>query len=572
MKESTQTLLFIAVALGSVLIATQSQPTDATYQVSEEIGKPLFAPFETEQAKSLRIVRFNEETATLRDFEVAEEDGVWTIPSKGGYPADAEDQMAEASTGVVDLEILSIASQSAEDHAAFGVVEPSSDLEVGSTGVGARVTLADGAGKSLVDVVIGKPVRDAEDQRFVRRTSQDIVFTAAIDPSKFSTTFEDWIEDDLLDLNAWDIARVQVKDYTAELVMQGFRPAMAFDPRADLTVDFDDGESVWQPRTLKQYNQDAEAYEEFELTELQELNKETLDDLKNAVGDLKIVDVERKPSGLSADLKAGEDFFDNRAAVSSLMKRGFAPTRGEGDSTEILSSEGEVLVTTKEGIEYVLRFGKLQLSEDEPAAAADGEEDADAGSGVNRYLFVMARVNKELIEAPELEIVPDEEPASEESEDAEADDETSDSREEIKKRNQRQQEDYEAKIAAAEKRAGELNDRFGDWYYVIADDVYKKIAVGRDELITAKEPEYEDESTGPAESGPLGSVGGGIPGLPGVQFNPPAADTGAEETPPAAEEPAEEAMVGETEEAATEEPIAEPAEVADAVEAAAEAQ
>lgn len=552
MKESTQTLLFIAVALGSVLIATQSRPTDATYEVSELIGKPLFDAFEPEQAMALRIVEFNEETATLRDFEVAEEDGVWSIPSKGGYPADAESQMAEASTGVIDLEILTIATKSAEDHTEYGVVEPSSDLDVGSTGVGTRVTLTDQASESLVDVVIGKEVKGAEDQRYVRRTSQDVVFTVAIDPSKFSTKFEDWIEDDLLDLEAWDIARVQVKDYTAELVMQGFRPAIAFDPRADLTLDFDDGESAWRPGELKQYNKEAEAYEDFELTPEQELNEETLNELKTAVGDLKIVDVERKPGGLSADLKAGEDFFGNRSAVSSLMERGFAPTRGEGDSTDVLSSEGEVLIGTKAGVEYVLRFGKLQLSEEGGVDTAKADEEGDeASSGVNRYLFVMAQVNEDLIEAPEIEVVPEEAAADASEEEGEAEDAT-DSRKEVEKRNQREQEAYEGKLTDAATRAAELNDRFGDWYYVISDEVYRKIAVGRDELISAKESDPADGDTPSAQAatpGPLGSIGGGIPGLPnvpGVNFNPAAAaetpTEDAEETTEAVGEAMQEAV------------------------------
>src|SRR5690242_13939793 len=103
MKESTQTLLFILAAVVSVLAASWSRPTDVTYRVDDLIGKPLFAPFETEEATAMRIVRFDEETATLREFEVAEDRGVWSIPSKGGYPADAERQMAEASTGVVGL-------------------------------------------------------------------------------------------------------------------------------------------------------------------------------------------------------------------------------------------------------------------------------------------------------------------------------------------------------------------------------------------------------------------------------------------------------------------------------------
>lgn len=565
MKESTQTLLFLGAAIASVFLAASSRPSDATFEVDGLIGTPLFNPFETEEASSLRIVRFDEETATLSDFEVAEQDGVWSLPSKGGYPADAERQMAEATTGVIDLEILAIASQSAADHAEYGVVEPSDDLEVGQEGVGTRVALEANNGEALVDVVVGKEVKDADDQRYVRKTTQDVVFVVGIDPEKFSTSFEDWIEDDLLKLSTWDIARVQLKDYSAELVMQGFRPAIAFDPRADLTVDYDDDESKWVPGKLLEYDRDAQQYNEFELAENEQLSKEQLDELKTALGDLKIVDVERKPSGLSGDLKTGDDFFQDRSSVQSLMERGFAPTKGESGETEVLSSEGEVFVTLKDGVEYVLRFGKLRLSEAgeegsdaaNEAAESDADPDDKKGNGVSRYMFVMARLNDTIIEQPELEAVPeasDDSPAEDGAEDdteaaeegndeeaAEGDAEPeTESRDEVIQRNQRMQDEYNAKIAKANTRVEELNDRFGDWYYVISDEVYKKVAIGRDGLIVAKELEEGEEAPGPDTSGPLGGSGASVPGLPsvpGVDFNPFATLEGetAEQQDPASE-------------------------------------
>lgn len=601
MKESTQTLLFILAAVVSVLAASWSRPTDVTYRVDDLIGKPLFAPFEPEEATSMRIVRFDEETATLREFEVAEEKGVWSIPSKGGYPADAERQMAEASTGVVGLDILSIASQDASEHAEYGVVEPSPSLEVGQTGVGTRVTLESSSGKKLVDLVIGKAVKGADAQRYVRKPTQDVVYTVAVDPSKFSTKFEDWIEDDLLKINTWDIARVDIKDYSAELVMQGMRPALALDPRAELTIDYNDADSKWTPRELKEYDRDAEAYKSFELGDNEELNEATLTDLKNAVGELKIVDVERKPTGLSGDLKAGEDLFKDKASIQSLMQRGFAPVGSASGGTEVMSSEGEVILTQKDGVEYVLRFGKLQLSDDEEAPtedkAAEGEEaDAKKATGVNRYLFVMARYNDSMIPAPELEEVPaaDEAPEDDAAEDeadeaaepaegeeategapeeategatAEADKakaEAAAKRDEIIKANQRKEDEYNAKVAAAKARVAELNDRFGDWYYVISDEVYKKVAIGRDELVKVKDPAEGEGAEGEgAKMKPAVPSGiPGLPNLPGMQFNP---SFPAPEAEPTTEEAATEEEPAEAEEPATSEPAAsEAADEADA--------
>ena len=71
--------------------------------------------------------------------------------------------------------------------------------------------------KPLVDLIVGKAVRDAEGQRYVREAGRDVVYVIEIDPAKLSTNFEDWIEKDLLKLNAWDLQQVDVKDYSAEM-------------------------------------------------------------------------------------------------------------------------------------------------------------------------------------------------------------------------------------------------------------------------------------------------------------------------------------------------------------------
>ena len=174
----------------------------------------------TEDAKRLRIVRFDEDTATLREFEVAEQDGLWSIPSKDGYPADAAQQMAEAATSLMDRKILHVASKNAGDHEQYGVIDPlSPKLEAGPEGRRhARHDVGRRTNKPLVDLIVGKAVKDAEGQRYVREAGRDVVYVIEIDPTKLSTNFEDWIEKDLLKLNAWDLQQVEIKDYSAELV------------------------------------------------------------------------------------------------------------------------------------------------------------------------------------------------------------------------------------------------------------------------------------------------------------------------------------------------------------------
>ena len=62
-------------------------------------------------------------------------------------------------------------------------------------------------------------------------------------------------------------------------------------------------------------------------------------------------------------------------------------------------------------------------------------------------------------------------------------------RENIEHENKRKQDEYDTKVKEAQKKVKELNDRFADWYYVIPNDVYKKIHLSRNEIIKKPEPD-----------------------------------------------------------------------------------
>src|SRR5690606_18045309 len=69
-----------------------------------------------------------------------------------------------------------------------------------------------------------------------------------------------------------------------------------------------------------------------------------------------------------------------------------------------------------DGVEYVLRFGQLQVQTDsadgeapvDPTAVEEAAKDAAArdGKDLRRYLFVMARFNEDAIPKPQLKELP----------------------------------------------------------------------------------------------------------------------------------------------------------------------
>lgn len=608
MSESAKTIAFVTLALLAVAAAYfVDRPTQAV-NVTSLVGTTLNSDFEVDTPKRLQIVKFDRPTAETKQFEVASNDGVWRIPSKQDYPADATQQMAAAANALIDRKVLRVAAETAQDHEALGVVDPqSAKLDSNSEGVGTRVIMSDADGKTLVDMIIGKKVKDAEGQRYVRNSNQDVVYIVELDPESLSTSFEDWIEDDLLQLSPFDLSQVFINDYSADLsfgMTQDGRiaPQVSWDRRSEITVNYDNKEAKWTLGNLKGYDKQTRQMVEQQLPEDEEINQEALNELRNGLDDLLIVDIARKPTGLSDDLKAGADFMTNKEAFQDLVAKGFSPVPLKpGAPPEILSSEGELIATQRDGVEYVLRFGQLQVQTDsadgetpaDPAAAAEAAEKAAGqdGKDLRRYLFVMARFNEDAIPKPALKELPplpegaataepaaekpsaeepaaetaspdeaggdqeaalqtneptdetepaaetpaeektEEAPASEEkpaeessdaakpadapadAKSAEADaDKLAAERAAIEQENQRLQDEYNAAVEKGKKRVAELNERFGDWYYVISNDVYKQIHLSRDQVFKKK---------GAAPAGEPGDDADPLQGLPNIPIGVP---------------------------------------------------
>ena len=562
MNENSKTMIFVAVAVLVAGVAWLARPSLPVEEPEDMRGQQLFPDFQDPlAAASLEIVKFDETTATVRPFEVAQVDGRWSIPSHDDYPADAEDQVADAAASMMELTALDVASDSPGDHSLYGVVDPDpKTLKAGSTGVGIRVIMKDKDKKVLMSLIIGKTVPDRDELHYVRRAGQDPVYTVAVKTEKLSTKFEDWIEDDLLKLSSFDIKQVDLRNHSVD-EMQG-----ALIQRGELSFDYNDtGDPKWKLVEDRQFKEGK--WVPGKLADDEELNTAKLDEMKTSLDDLKIVDVATKPAGLSADLKAAKEFSANREAVASLASRGFYVAK-VANRVELFSNEGEVRCLMKDGVEYVLRFGEIAAgsgSQDDKEKDEKGKPEEDGkesgGSGLNRYIFVMAEFNPGAIEQPKLESLPeakkpaekkpeadkkpeankkpeaDKKPEAEKKPEGEkkpeaekpeaekpemSDEELAKERERIEKDNKRKQEEYDEKVAKGKERVKELNGRFADWYYIISDEVYRKIHLSRADVVKKKEAEKKDDAAAaPGGMPPAGVAPGAfdalrksMPGMP----------------------------------------------------------
>jgi len=404
-NEGAKTGIFWFVAAVMVAIATfVAWPRTLDSDTSKLIGKPLFPEFEDPlTAASMKIVTYDDQQGSLSQFEVSKDpqSGIWKIPTHAGYPADAEEQMKASATALYDLDILDVPSRNAEDHVDFGVLEPDpEDLQVGDEGVGRLVDFRDDQGETLATLIVGNEVPDVPAQRYVRKPTQDVVYVVEFDDAPLTTRFVDWIDKDLLQLTAFDIDQLTLNNYAASFELGSGQVNQT--KKFEATIGLDGAE--WELDRFVTFEEGVGV--PYQLGEEQTLDTENLNALKQALDELEIAGVGRKPEGMSASLKADKSLRNDQAALVSLLQRGFIPA-GSADSEEvdILAANGELIVTQQDGVEYVLRFGDIAAASGNEAAAED--EGVKPPSGSNRYLLVTARVNESQIPVPELEELPE---------------------------------------------------------------------------------------------------------------------------------------------------------------------
>lgn len=532
MKETTRTLVFLGVAVVSVGMAFALKPsTPKPPSEFADVGERFYEEFDALQAKSLKVVNFDEATATSRTFEVDFKDGLWRIPSHHNYPADAQDRLAKTAASVIGIRKDEFRSSSKEDHEELGVVDPLEDDSTKLKGRGQRLTLKDEKGNILADYIIGKQVKNRPGYYYIRKPDQKTVYVAKLNVD-LSTKFGDWIETNLLNLGSGQLRDIVVNKYSIDPEKQAITNTEVSELSREKSGD---------PWKLKGLSDDKE-----------ELNTADVNTMVSTLEDLRIVGVRPKPAGLSRDLKQDEGIKIDTITMLDLQGRGFYFARGG----QLVSQEGEVLATTDNGVTYILRFGEVfagteseaetgigsgkeaaeekkedgEKTEEKPAEESKADDKGDKKTSLteNRYVFISASFDEsKLGPKPEKPTAPAE-PATEEKKDGEkkegeqaAEEKPAEgeakpdaektegeekpaepSYEELKKKYEEDLAKYETDIAdfdkrkkEGEERAAELNRRFADWFYVISADSFNKLRLSRSALVKEKVATTPSEQT-----------------------------------------------------------------------------
>ena len=419
------------------------------------------------------------------------------------------------------------------------MLDPTQEAKAGERGMGTLVTFAGENDKKLAELIVGKEIPDQPPQpdqtrlHYVRLRGQDPVYRVGIDAGKFSTKFEEWIERDLLKMQASRIKAITIRDLD---IVADPQPRPAVKGQVELKHDDNATDERWSLADLKPG---------------EKLEEAKLNDLRNALSELKIVDVHKKPEALAGLLGGKSERqpspVDRLKVQASLEKHGFLILPEFG----IVPSDGVVAVQMEDGLEYALFFGgvasltadqseagrkqgdkKKSESEKEDGAKTEGEE-KDKAALSNRYVFVSVQFNQDLVKKPEIKPLPGEpllpvdaaagqekkegdakaakaKPADKPKKAALGDSikelrrltdeglidqaEWEHQHKQVERANQQAQEKYDSDLKAARKKEKDLNERFADWYYVIDDQVYKKIRLKRTDVVKAPEKAKDEKA------------------------------------------------------------------------------
>ena len=400
MNTTTRTLTFVAVAVVSALVAfaafRSTRPSDL--EGFDEVGALMFASFDDPlKATSLTVVDYDDESKASQSFSVNQgDDDLWVIPSHHNYPAEAADRLAKTATSLLGVTRSAVQSLSKDDWKSYGVIDPDSTSTAEAEERGTRVTLRDGSGNALVDLIIGKAVPNRSGFYYVREPEKNPTYIAELNVD-LSAKFSDWIEPDLLKINQSDIVEVVVDNYSVDeqrgVILQGERLQFA---KEDLKTS-----GTWK---LNDLNDEEE-----------ELDTTPVTDITRNLDQLKIVGVRPKPKGLGDDLTVDSNPLVRQILEQEMQQRGFFIAGGPDGKPILVSNEGELIAGTEKGVQYTLYFGEIARgtgkdieigldkdTDDESAEEGSGEVESkddtpDEEDGPRRYLLVKVGFNEELL-------------------------------------------------------------------------------------------------------------------------------------------------------------------------------
>jgi|GEM_PF-680069 len=374
MNQRTRTLIMVAVAVITTLLAWATRPASIVDSRFADVGSPLTpALTDPAQVASMEVIAYSDAAARHRAFKIEFDGQRWIIPSAYNYPADAVSKIAEAASVFVGPTREAVVTDRRIDHARLGLVDPT-DESGDPTGRGVRVTIRDAKGQTLADLIIGHTPEGepaGSGQRFVRLASSDRAYRTSFHTpleTALSVNLTDWIDTDLLHVDADEITRVELDassvDETRRQRVEGERFIISRDDQTDHKS------GAWRLEPA-----------------LTPVDQPAADAFVAAIAGLQLVGVEAMPRKIArlldgSELNAALDAND----LIRMQRAGFFLS----PDGLLIANAGNLRFRTDDGLDYTLWFGEI-ASGSAPHGALFTADDQPAPAETNtdtRYVFV----------------------------------------------------------------------------------------------------------------------------------------------------------------------------------------
>lgn len=492
-KETSEVLksaLIGVLALVALVCWLKFQPRLPDVKPKEKIGRKLFEHFD-DPGKMTRVefTRIDPKTGEPQQLVLVRDGEEWRLPGLSNFPAENAEQVAKVVAPLMQLTVLDVvdetvnkkdSAQTERFHFECGLANPldsngylGSDSFVDASqersdssetpekslnqGYALAVKIDGENGEKLVNLLIGARVPESaatRDNRFVRFPDDDVVYSVDFSgestqedgsvefkefPERVSFDPKDWIDQDLLRISRWDVVSLAAYDYSFSLkkTENGFEQAntqqngvAVFKQNPDNSLS-----RVWSLARVLKLGADG-AWQDASSINPESADNDVLNATADVLGALKVVEVRKKPSALSAIFRDGRMGSELIAQSESLGELGFSffdvdPLEPDKIVPTLVGEGGTVELKMKEGVKIVLVFG-LKFED-------------------KRVCLAQASFDRKILEEN-------------------AEDET----------------EVAFLESDGEKKAKLKNNRFADWFYLISEEEYQKIHFRMSETVKEK--------------------------------------------------------------------------------------
>ncbi|HMP79243.1 MAG TPA: DUF4340 domain-containing protein [Pirellulaceae bacterium] len=441
MRPIHTTLLMGLAAAATSLVAAIYFPWPTFERTSERINQRLFVDLDAKQIRTLEISRVNADKNLLERVLLERRGEKWIFPNHASYTASNAFRIAAVINSLAECTVLELETDKQLDHLKFGVLdmdEPDATRNPG--GVGWKVSVRDRNQRVLANLIVGHLVTGAEgrQKRFVRVPGEPQVYVVDFDADALSTRFRDWVDSNLLQLQAGNLpgerlARFRIHSYRIDPESLKNDPTKLNFYEATLT------ETNNQPAvTAWNVVFDGAWAEAVPNAEVQQ----TLQRAWSVLPVLMFVDARPKEQTLNQALVKLDDAARVPATYESALQGGFKAVLDDGRPVRFLATGGELELELASGIRVFVYLGNII-----PAPTGDAR--------LARIAMLVAEFDESRFPRPAAPTNDDGSPLSEEQQRTHA----------------REIEQWTAQVKQAQQHAANFNQVHAPWYYALDEDI-----------------------------------------------------------------------------------------------------